>query len=239
MLNINKISMDDAYMEGWRKARLGKLTASTNYKLISEDSHKGKLTAGAITHIEGIAGEIITGQPAKREFFNEDVNYGNAMEAEAVADFEKATGRVVFRDPNRGDTHRLIIHDEYSACTPDALVCLAPLESIFDETGEKLKVATFETKCPPIHHRFIKLYKCTTPEMLKAAQKEYYWQVLTQMHHCDSLMGFFSCYNPSFPNPRRIITFKKSLLVDDFKKLNDTLYYAKQELIKTVELLKN
>lgn len=238
MLDINKISHLDAYAEDWRRERLGKFTASEIGKLISESSHLGKFTAGAITYIEGVAGEILTGTPAKAEFFNSNVDYGNAMEAESVSHFCEANGKNVLRDTHRNDTHRLIINDEFTACTPDALVCLSDLDHLFDETGTKLKVAPFETKCPPILHRFIKLYKCETPLDLKKTESTYYYQSLSQLMFCDSLIGYFAPYHPLFPKKQKVITFKKSELIEDIKKVSLTIEYAKKEVTKILSLFK-
>lgn len=236
MLHISKISNEDAYNEGWKKGRLGKFTASMMSKLISVNSDKGVFSAGAMTYIEGIAGEILTRQPFKAEFFNANVDHGNAMEPEAIAYFEKMQNKKVLRDLERADTHRLIIDGPYTACTPDALIAQATIDNIFDESGERLKVAPLETKCPPVHHRYIKLYKCLTPQDLLAVAPDYYWQVMTQMVFCESLSAYFAAYNPLFPEPMRVILFKKVDLLSDVGKLKNTLFYAMQELEKCLSL---
>src|SRR6185312_10501432 len=102
----------------------------------------------------------------------------------------------------------------------------------------KLKVIPFEGKCPPVHHRFIKLYKCVTPIQLKHTEPIYFWQVITQMSFCGSIIGYFGAYNPLFPNGR-LIEFRQAELMDEFKKFNGTLLHAKIELEKTVKLLNN
>lgn len=238
MLNINKISDKDVYADDWRRERNGKFTASMMSQLISTKSDKGEFTKGAITYIEGLAGERLTGIPARQEFFNDATDHGNATEPEAILHFEETSKKTVLRDTRRADTHRLIIHDEYCACTPDALVCTTNIDSIFDETGEKLKVAPLETKCPQMHHRYIKLFKCMSHQDLKIVAPGYYWQVVTQMVFCESLIGYFSAYNASFPIKSRIITFKASEIIEDVKKLKDTLHYAKEELNNCLNIFK-
>jgi hypothetical protein len=230
VLDLDKISNIDAHGEEWKKLRRGRFTASLIGKLISEKSHEGRFTLQAMTYIESIAGEHITGTPAKADFRTDYTDWGEATEAEAIACFQQMTGKQVLRNTDRMDTHRLIIEDEFSACTPDALVCMAKEQHIFDETGTKLKVAPLETKCPAVLSRFIKLYRCLTPSDLKKVEPLYYWQVLTQMLFCGSLIGYFGAYNPHFPVKMRIIEFKQMDLTDDIKKLKATLQHAKKEV---------
>lgn len=244
MLLASKIQPVTAYQADWLKQKLGKFSASTNSKLFSEESHLGKFSVGAITHIENIAGEIVTGEPCREEFSSEDTDHGNATEPEAIDYFCEKIGKPALRNleeyewVKNTDTHRLIIQNEYEACTPDALIAMEKVKFIYDSTGTKLKIAPLEVKCPPKHHRFIKLYKCFTPSQLKNTAKDYYYQVLTQMVYCDSLVGYFAAYNKKFPNPMRIITFNKMEMKDEITKFNLTMGHARRELVRTVELLK-
>lgn len=237
MLELTKISHVCVYDTDWRKQRLAKITASQFGKLIGDGSDKGKFTKTAITYIEGLAGEFVTGEPMQEEFFTNATNFGNANESEAVLYFSEQLGMFPLRNTDRGDTHRLIINDEHSGCTPDALLSkYQDTNKLFDETETKIKVTPLEVKCPPVHHRFIKLFKCVTPHQLKYVEPLYFWQVITQMSFCSSLLGYFGAYNPAFPKGR-LIEFNQRELIADFKKFNNTLQYAKIELEKTINLL--
>lgn len=244
MLDINKISHAAVFEESWRKEKLGKISASKFGLLVCEptskrgDSDEGYFSAGAITYLEGLAGEIITGKPAQEEFFTNATEHGNAHEAEAVVFAAQKVGLNVLRNSERGGTNRLIIQDEYSGCTPDALLTKYEGNNVFDESGNFLKVSTLEVKCPPTHHRFIKLMKCDTSKSLKDTDKIYYWQVITQMSFCDVLEGYFACYNPDFPIKGKVIKFSKMELREDFKFFSKTLKHAIVELKNIVELLK-
>lgn len=238
MLDISKISIEGAHTDGWLKHKNGKFSASNFGKLIGEKSDKGIFTSGAMTYIEGIAGERLTGKPARFEFSSANTDYGNATEAEAISYFQQITGKTLMRNAERSDTHRLIINDDYSACTPDSLVCLADEKYIFDETGQFLKVAPLEVKCPPTHHKFLKMFKCTTPLELSKVEPIYYWQCITQLVFCDSPVGWFAVYNPDFPVKMRVIEFRKINLVDDIKRFKATLTAAKLEVDKIVNLFK-
>jgi hypothetical protein len=227
MLELSKISHSSVYTEDWITQRLGKITASQFGKLIGDKSDVGVFTKTAITYIEGLAGEI----------FTNSMDYGNAMEPEAIVYFCEKLGLHPLINTDANDTHRLIINDEYSGCTPDALISkYQDANKLFDESGTKIKVTPLEVKCPPMHHRFIKLFKCITPLNLKHTEPIYFWQVITQMNFCSSLLGYFGAYNPLFPNGR-LIEFRQVELMDDFKKFNNTLHHAKIELQKTVNLL--
>lgn len=245
MLDITKINSVSVFNEDWRKARLGKITASNVSKLISKNSDKGEFTQGAITYLENLAGETVTGLPSTEEFFTNATNHGNACEPIGIRHFCEHSLELVGTkywavNDDRGDTHRLIVHDELESCTPDALLSKHEnLEKAFDSTGNFLDIIPFELKCPPVHHRFIKLYKCKTAHELLAASDDYAWQLIDQMRHCGSLKGIFACYHPDFPNPMRTIVFKKTELVSEFKKIEATIHYAKIELNKIVNDLKS
>jgi hypothetical protein len=238
MLEVRKISSNDAYMEGWRKERLGRFTASLIGKLIGEKSDKGIFTTTAMTYIECVAWERHTGKPAKAEFFTDATNHGNSTEPEAIMWYCQQTGKQVLRTEGRNDTHRLILNDDYTACTPDALVCQAPLEKIFDE-NDRLKVSPLETKCPLEGHRFIKLLKCETPKQLLETEKLYFWQCLHQLMSVAYPKGDFCAYHPEASGRKgRIIEFKKVDLVPEMKFLNATIAHANKEVEKILNLFK-
>lgn len=241
MLDISKISHTVTHSEEWRKQRNGKMTASKNGLLIGEKSNLGIFTKTAITYIEGLAGEAVTGEPMEKEFFNTNTDWGNAHEPESLTFFSKTIGRPLLRNEEDGTTHRLIIQNEYEAATPDALCPVnADLNKLFDGTGTKINVDTVEGKCPAKHHRFIKLFKLNTPADLKKVESNYYWQVVSQMLYCDALNGYFYCYHPNFGgSPKiKIIHFRKLDMVSEFKFLSETLKYAKDELLKTIQIFK-
>lgn len=238
MLDINKISHVAVFDEQWRAARRGKITGSPVGLLMSENSHLGIFTKQGLTYLQGLAGEIITGMDAKQEFFTDATNHGNATEPEAIEIACQQLGKVALRNDDRADTHRLIINDELTAVTPDALIAThSDINKLFDETGTKLKVYTMETKCPMAHHRFIKLYECLTPADIKKAEPLYYWQKIAQVVWCDVLMGYFVIYSPYF-RKIRIIEFKKMDLLSDIKKFNQTIEHAKSKLQEYINLLK-
>lgn len=238
MLEINKLVTIPAYNAEWKKQRLGKITSSNFGKLVGEKSDKGVFTDGAHSYIDGIIGELLTGDPARSEFNSSATDYGNAEEPFAINYFSEFTGKQILRDTETDDTHRLVHYDQYTSCTPDALVALAPLDRIFDETKTKLKVAPLEVKAPPVHQNFMKIYKCDTPLQLKEANKLYFWQALTQLIFVDSLVGYFMSYNEKFPNRGKVITFKKAELLKEVTFAKATLHHAQEEIKKGLQYFK-
>jgi hypothetical protein len=237
MLEISKITTTVTHKEDWLKARLGKITASQAGKLIGEKSDKGIFKQTALSYLDGLCHEIITGERYQEEFFTNATNFGNANEPFAVEHFCKLLGKSPMINPETKDTHRLIVLDEYCGLTPDALLPLYnDVNKLFDETGTKIKVSPLEVKCPP--KNFLKLYRCETPAQLKIVEPIYYWQVMFQMYGCNSLNAYFGVYHPSYPK-QRLIQFKQIELIADIKFLKNTLDFAKLELQKTVNLFKN
>lgn len=238
MLDVRKIFTGAVLEEDWHRHRLGKVSASSFGKLISDKSHLGIFSKGAITYLEKLAYERINQKRASVDFRSDATDYGNAYEPDSIEYFQEVTGRQVLKNEERGDTHRWVDYNDYAGCTPDALIALAPLKSIFDDSGYYLKVATGETKSPPVH--FLKYYKCLTPEDLKKVHKDYYWQKIFQMICCDVLLGFWWAYHPDFNGEKqiRIIEFKKMALIEDFRKAKLTLDFAIEEIKKTELLFK-
>ena len=239
MLLIDKISIIKPYSPEWFNGRLWKITASKIGLLMSEKSHEGKFTQNAKTLIRKLVHEIKTGKQADDEFFNDDVNWGNAHEPEMIKHYEQQYQKTVYRDIETGATHKLLIQDEYCACTPDALITnTTDINKVFDSTGTRLKATPFEGKCPRKGHRFIELYECNTPEDLKKAESKYYWQMLFQMWVCESSTGVFAFYHPYYPfNERmKVINFEKVNLQQDFINMIKTINHAKTEILKTKKI---
>lgn len=238
MLSIDKISHTAVYSEDWHKERLGKITASRIGELMSAKSHDGKFTQTALSYLEDLAGEVISSRPAKDEFFTDATNHGNAHEPEAVSYFVSVIKKQVLRNDN-GDTHRLIKHNAFCACTPDALVCEFEDEKmIFDSTGTKINVFPLEVKCPLVHNRFIKLFRCKEPFDLLKAESDYFYQVISQIYFCGTLKGYFAAYNPYFEHKMRIIEFRKIYLREEFDRLEKTITHATNLLQTIIQELK-
>lgn len=220
MLNKDWITDIELYSEEWERIRLGKFTSSKIHNLMS----KKPLTEGSLSYINQKVGELITGQTIAGEdelVENESTAWGLINEPFALQEFGKAmnvkylvVGKLVHEPGSRFSS------------TPDALWVLN--SSITKENH--YNVATVEAKSPHKYHTFIPIYRCKTPAALKIENRNYYWQVLDQMHNCCAAVGYFLAYHPLFPvgNNLRIIEFKKIDLWEDFSFLEQRKKQALQ-----------
>lgn len=194
MLKKSKISNIEIHSDEWRIARLAKFTSSENYNLMGAGYDRYvRLKVGE--HMTGLSGSSWFNSRA--EINTEHTMWGLAHEAEAA---KKLGAKLAIQ--------YLIVQKLISApgsrfgSTPDALIVnrISP-----DDT--EYEVETVEVKCPPTFDNYLLLWECETPQALKAAKKEYYWQVLDQMDNCESLRGHFVAYHPDFKsgNMRHIV----------------------------------
>ena len=77
--------------EGWFKARLGLPTAS-HFSTILATGRDDETSITRTGYMYRLAGEIITGEPTEESFASKAMQRGKAMEAEAVADYERRKG---------------------------------------------------------------------------------------------------------------------------------------------------
>jgi len=178
MLKKSKISSIKILSDEWHASRLGKFTSSEIHNLIG----------GGISYVRRKVGEELTGKSSKGEIDTDATRWGSFYEAEAIQKFGRQKGLDFL-------IVQQLITEESSrfGCTPDGLI--VKREST---DGLEYEVETVEVKCPPTFDNYILLFECQTPADLKAAKKEYYWQVLDQMDNCETLIGNFVAYHPDF-----------------------------------------
>lgn len=225
MLKKSKISHIKIHSDEWHAARLAKFTSSENHYLTG---------SGFQRYVRLKVGEEITGKSAKGEIDVEATRWGGFYEAEAIQKFGRKMGYEFLV------VQQLITEDgSRFGSTPDFLVVtrISP-----DET--EYEVETGEVKCPPTFDNYLLLFECETPQDLKSAKKEYYWQVLDQMDNCEAIKGNFIAYHPDFRvgNMRHIVfdkmqsiqtgKEKKFPIYDDLKFLREQKQKAVQEFDK-------
>ena len=211
MLKKEQISKIKIYSDEWHLFRAGRFTSSKIHLFMGDDG----FTQGTMTYIYQKVGETLTGQITGTEddqIEDENTAWGLQYEPVALSLFQSVK-KVKYM------TNQNIIYDlenQYSS-TPDAIWT-------HNESLNQLEynVSTIEVKCPRKYHKYIPLFGCKTPQDLKKFNKNYYWQVMDQMSLCDSVTGYFMCFNPLFPEKSRynIIEFNKPHLWDDFKLLH-------------------
>lgn len=179
MLKKRKISAIKIHSDEWHQTRLAKFTSSEIHYLVGSGFQK---------YVRTKVGEEVTGKSAKGEIDVEATRWGGFYEAEAVKKFGRKMGLEFMI------VQQLVTEDgSRFGSTPDGLIVtrISP-----DDT--EYEVETTEVKCPITFDNYLLLFECQTPQDLKAAKKEYYWQVLDQMDNCESLKGHFVAYHPDF-----------------------------------------
>jgi len=94
--SLLKVYDDAQGSEEWFKARLGIPTASM-FSVIMAEGRDGGESMSRQQYLYRLAGEVITGEPAEETFRSRAMERGKEMEPQAIADYEKRTGRVVTR----------------------------------------------------------------------------------------------------------------------------------------------
>jgi hypothetical protein len=225
MLKKSNISSIKTHSDEWHQARLAKFTSSEIHYLMG---------SGFQNYVRRKVGEEMSGKSAKGEIDVEATRHGLMYEAEVIRKFGLKMGWEFLV------TQQMVCAPGGKAgCTPDFLrvIRVSP-----DET--EYEVETGEVKCPITFDGYLLLFECETPADLKAAKKEYYWQVLDQMDNCEALRGHFIAYHPDFKagNMRHIVfdkmyseqtkVGKKFPIWDDLKLLKIQKLKAEEEYYK-------
>jgi hypothetical protein len=195
MLLKENISTVTHGSEEWKQLRIAKMTASKAYNLTKP---KG-LT---ISYIRAKVGESITRVPSEKEIDNDGTRHGILYEAEGIREFAARMGIKLLV------TQRAIMaHGSMFSATPDAIWVKSE-----SADGLSYEVSCAEIKCFPTFEHHVEMLECFTPQDVKAADPDVYWQVLFQMVECDCLVGYAVFFHPDFPPDEgrlRIIEFRK------------------------------
>lgn len=195
MLKKSHISSIKAGTEQWHVARLAKFTSSEIHFL----TYPTGLTDGSISYIRRKVGEELTGKPARDEINTPATLHGQFHEADAVQKFAIKMGCQLNFVQKEITQPVMIVQQLINepgtrfGGTPDGLIVLRESPG-----GTEYEVETVEVKCPPSFDAYIELFECETPQDVKKAKREYYWQVLDQMLLCGAKRGHFVIYHPDF-----------------------------------------
>jgi hypothetical protein len=199
MLKKSRISAIKIHSDEWHQSRLAKFTSSEIHYLMG---------SGFDAYVRRKVGEELTGKSAKGEIDVEATRWGGFYEAESLNKWGLKMGHEFLV------VQQLITEpDSRYGSTPDGLVVIR-----ISPDDTEYEVETVETKCPITFDGYLLLFECETPQDLKAAKKEYYWQVLDQMDNCEAIKGNFIAYHPDFKagNMRHIV-FDKMQWVETAK----------------------
>lgn len=165
--------------EEWMSLRLGVITASEVWKVLSKPKSGKTWSDTKNTYLNTLIGEVCTG--VTKEVKARTLEWGKEYEIEARMSFEFYSGLVVKEVP-------IIFKDESlrMACSPDGLCS--------DGAG-------LELKCPNTTEVFIDL----ALNGIKAMKKEYTAQVQYSMWVTNKDVWHFSNYDPRMPGGKEIV----------------------------------
>jgi hypothetical protein len=162
---------DEQRSEGWRLARLGRVTGSCAGQMLA--SIKSGEAAGRRNLRVRLVLERLTGQSHESDFVSPAMEIGIEREAEAIAVFEAKTGHSLMR------TGFLSHNALMAGCSPDAYI------------GEFDTLVSIKCRQAPAHLEFIR--KGTIPSDSWAQMKHELWMT-------DALEHTYVSYNPEFPD---------------------------------------
>ncbi|HFU3228468.1 TPA: lambda exonuclease family protein [Proteus mirabilis] len=165
--------------EEWMSLRLGVITASEVWKVLSKPKSGKTWSDTKNTYLNTLIGEVCTG--VTKEVKARTLEWGKEYEIEARMSFEFYSGLAVKEVP-------IIFKDESlrMACSPDGLCS--------DGAG-------LELKCPNTTEVFIDL----ALNGIKAMKKEYTAQVQYSMWVTNKDVWHFSNYDPRMPGGKEIV----------------------------------
>lgn len=165
--------------EEWMSLRLGVITASDVWKVLSKPKSGKTWSDTKNTYLNTLIGEVCTG--VTKEVKARTLEWGKEYEVEARMSFEFYSGLAVKEVP-------IIFKDENlrMACSPDGICS--------DGAG-------LELKCPNTTEVFIDL----ALNGIKAMKKEYTAQVQYSMWVTNKDVWHFSNYDPRMPGGKEIV----------------------------------
>lgn len=173
------LSTTEQGSEEWMSLRLGVITASEVWKVLSKPKSGKTWSDTKNTYLNTLIGEVCTG--VTKEVKARTLEWGKEYEIEARMSFEFYSGLAVKEVP-------IIFKDESlrMACSPDGLCS--------DGAG-------LELKCPNTTEVFIDL----ALNGIKAMKKEYTAQVQYSMWVTNKDVWHFSNYDPRMPGGKEIV----------------------------------
>ena len=175
--------------------RIGRITASNFYKLMTKPRSKGELfSASAQSYLNALVAQRLTGI-AEESIDTAATHYGKAMESEAIKYYEDTYG--VETEPVG-----FVEYGEDCGCTPDAKIAGYP--------------AGVEVKCPYNSAVMVEYLQLRTQEELKENYPNHYWQVMFSL-----LVTGYDSWNWIAYDPRMIDDKNKMVTITIFPEDED------------------
>jgi exodeoxyribonuclease (lambda-induced) len=191
--------MIEQYSSEWFAQRMGKLTSSTIYNLMTEPklkSEAGQLSATTKEYLTSKLAERLTG--VQREFTSNATNHGLELENEAIRFYEGKTGNKVIPSGYIESISGL-----YGG-TPDGLI----------EGGGIVQI-----KCPYQYSNHINNGCIDSQEYFKKNYKQYYWQCQSDMIVTESEFCDYVSYCPQIADNLKMFIFRLEANVADMELL--------------------
>jgi len=191
--------MIEQYSKEWFEQRMGKITSSTVYNLMTEPklkSEAGNLSATTKEYLTTKLAERLTG--VQREFTSNATNHGLELENEAIKFYEGKTGNKI--NPSG---YIEMITGLYGG-TPDGLI----------EGGGIIQV-----KCPYNYTNHIANGLIEGQEYFKKNYKQYYWQCQSDMMVTESEFCDFVSYCPEIADNLKMFIFRIEANIEDMELL--------------------
>jgi len=198
--------MIEQYSTEWFSQRMGKLTSSTIYNLMTEPklkSEAGQLSASTKDYLTSKLAERLTG--VQREFTSNATNHGLELENEAIRFYEGKTGNKV-----NASGYIEKIRGLYGG-TPDGLI----------EGGGIIQV-----KCPYQYSNHINNGIIEGQEYFKKNYKQYYWQCQSDMIVTESEFCDFVSYCPQISDNLKMFIFRIEANITDMELLLSKIQMA-------------
>ena len=191
--------MIEQYSSEWFEQRMGKITSSTIYNLMTEPklkSEAGNLSATTKEYLTSKLAERLTG--VQREFTSNATNHGPELENEAIKFYEGKTGNKV-----KPGGYIEMINGLYGG-TPDGLI----------EVGGIIQV-----KCPYNYTNHINNGLIESQEYFKKNYKQYFWQCQSDMMITESEFCDFVSYCPQIADNLKMFIFRIEANIEDMQLL--------------------
>jgi hypothetical protein len=200
----------------WDRIRVGRFTASQNWKLIVEPKEKSKkISETTMTYIMEKVAEVMTGQ-CKQQGYAYPLVYGTEQEPIARDHFASKTGYEV-------QTVGFFPYTDHAGGSPDGIV------------NDR---AILEIKCPYDSKVMLDYLMLTDQWDLKRNFREYYWQCVNNMVFTGKEFAYFVAFDPRMTkeeNKMKVIELE--LKPDERDLVIEKIPVAVDEKLKLLALL--
>jgi hypothetical protein len=202
--------------EEWDRIRIGRFTASENWRLIVQPKEKSrKISVETENYVMEKVAEVMTGQ-CKQQGYAFPLVYGKEQEPIAREHFVSKTGFEV-------QTVGFFPYTEHAGGSPDGIV---------NDT------AILEIKCPYDSKVMLEYLMLTDQYDLKRDFREYYWQCVNNMVFTGKEFAYFVAFDPRMTkeeNKMKVIEI--TLKADDSDLVLEKLPLAIEEKLKLLKLI--